>query len=127
VKIAWKHQPLVQIHPHAIPAALAAEAAREQGKFWQMHDKLFENQAALASAPYERLAREIGLDLARFRRAYDSGKYRSRIEEDQRLAQSLGIGGTPTLVVNGERVVGAVPYEQIKAVVDRKLAETARR
>jgi len=126
VKIAWKHQPLVQIHPHAIPAALAAEAAREQGKFWEMHDKLFENQSALPTAPYERFAREIGLDVARWKRAYDSGKYRSRIEEDQRLAASLGIGGTPTMVVNGERLVGAVPYDQIKAVVDRKLAEARR-
>ncbi|HSN92441.1 MAG TPA: thioredoxin domain-containing protein [Anaeromyxobacteraceae bacterium] len=123
VKIAWKHQPLVQIHPHAIPAALAAEAAREQGKFWEMHDKLFANQAALPAAPYEQYAREIGLDVARWKQAYDSAKYRPRIEEDQRLAASLGIQGTPTLVVNGERVVGAVPYEQLKAVVDRKLAE----
>ena len=123
VKIAWKHQPLVSIHPQAMPAALAAEAAREQGKFWQMHDKLFENQGALSSAPYERYARELGLDVQRFKSAYDSGKYRSRVEEDQRLAARLGIGGTPTMVVNGERVVGAVPFEQLKGIIDRKLGE----
>jgi protein-disulfide isomerase len=123
VKIAWKHQPLVSIHPQAMPAALAAEAAREQGKFWQMHDKLFENQGALSSAPYERYARELGLDVQRFKSAYDSGKYRSRVEEDQRLAARLGIGGTPTMVVNGERVVGAVPFEQLKGIIDRKLSE----
>jgi protein-disulfide isomerase len=123
VKIAWKHQPLVSIHPNAMPAALAAEAAREQGKFWQMHDKLFADQGALASAPYERYAKELGLDVQRFKSAYESGKYRSRVEEDQRLAARLGIGGTPTMVVNGERVVGAVPFEQLKSVIDRKLAD----
>jgi protein-disulfide isomerase len=123
VKIVWKHQPLVQLHPQAMPAALAAEAAREQGKFWEMHDKLFQNQAQLGAAPYEQLAREIGLDVPRFKRAFDTAKYKGRIEEDQKLAASLGIGGTPTMVVNGERVVGAQPYASLKPIIDRKLAE----
>jgi protein-disulfide isomerase len=123
VKIVWKHQPLVQLHPQAMPAALAAEAAREQGKFWEMHDKLFENQTALGTAPYERFAQEIGLDVPRFKRAYETAKYRARVEEDQKQAVALGIGGTPTMVVNGERVVGAQPYESLKTILDRKLAE----
>jgi protein-disulfide isomerase len=127
VKVVWKHQPLVQIHPNAVPAALAAEAAREQGKFWQMHDKLFQNQRDLGPATYERCAREIGLDMGRWKSAFDSAKGRPRIDEDQKVAASLGISGTPTMVVNGERVVGAVPFEQLKAVIDRKLAEAGSR
>jgi protein-disulfide isomerase len=123
VKVAWKHQPLTQIHPQAVPAALAAEAAREQGKFWQMHDKLFENQRDLTPATFERYAKELGLDVKRWKASYETAKFQPRIDEDQKLAASLGIGGTPTMVVNGERVVGAVPYEQLKAVIDRKLAE----
>jgi len=121
VRIVWKHQPLA-FHPNAMPAALAAEAAREQGKFWPMHDKLFENQQQLSDATYERIARDVGLDLGRWKAAYASGKYRSRVEEDARLAASLGVNGTPTMFVNGEQVVGAVPFETLKAKIDQKLA-----
>jgi protein-disulfide isomerase len=124
VKVAWKHQPLTQIHPQAVPAALAAEAAREQGKFWPMHDKLFENQRDLSASTFERYAKDLGLDVKRWKASFETAKFQPRIDEDQKLAASLGIGGTPTMVVNGERVVGAVPYEQLKAVIDRKLAES---
>jgi protein-disulfide isomerase len=121
VKVVWKHQPLA-FHQQAMPAAEAAEAAREQGKFWQMHDRLFAAQRELAPDTYERLAREIGLDLRRFQDATRSGKHRARIQEDQQQATRVGASGTPTMFVNGERVVGAVPFEQLKAVIDRKLA-----
>ena len=67
-------------------------------------------------------AREIGLDVGRFKAAVASGKFKARIQEDDALASRLGIDGTPTLVVNGEKVVGAVPFENLKAVIDRKLA-----
>ncbi len=121
VRIAWKHKPL-GFHPNAMPAAEASEAAREQGKFWQMHDKMFGAQQELSPASYERWAREIGLDVARFKATVASGKYKARIQEDDQQAGRLGIDGTPTLVVNGEKVVGAVPFESLKAVIDRKLA-----
>jgi protein-disulfide isomerase len=122
VRIVFRHQPL-PFHPNALPAAKATMAANKQGKFWEMHDKLFENQTALGTAPYERFAQEIGLDVPRFKRAYETAKYRARVEEDQKQAVALGIGGTPTMVVNGERVVGAQPYESLKTILDRKLAE----
>jgi len=122
VRIAWKHKPL-PFHPNALPAAEAAEAAREQGKFWQMHDKLFEGQQQLSPAAYEKWAQELGLDMARFRAAVSSGKFKTRIQEDDALASRLGIDGTPTMMVNGEQVVGAVPFENLKAVIDRKLAK----
>lgn len=120
VRVAWKHKPL-PFHPNAMPAAEAAEAAREQGKFWQMHDKMFGAQQELSPAAYERWAREIGLDLPRFKATVASGKWKARIQEDDALASRLGIDGTPTLVVNGEKVVGAVPFESLKAVIDRQL------
>jgi protein-disulfide isomerase len=120
VRIVWKHQPL-PFHPNAVPAAEAAEAAREQGKFWQMHDRLFAAQRELSPDTYERLAREIGLDVRRFQESVRSGKARSRIQEDQRLASRIGAEATPTLFVNGERVEGAVPFATLKAVIDRKL------
>ncbi len=121
VRIAWKHQPL-PFHPNALPAAKAAEAAREQGKFWQMHDRLFASQRELAPDAYDRFARELGLDLRRFQESSRSDKARVRIEEDQRLAARIGAQATPTMFVNGEKVEGAVPFATLKAVIDRKLA-----
>jgi protein-disulfide isomerase len=121
VRVVWKHQPLA-FHPNALPAAEAAEAAREQGKFWQMHDRLFAAQRELSPQTYERAAQEIGLDLRKFQLALRSGSARSRILEDQRVAAQIGAQATPTMFVNGEKVEGAVPFEQLKAVIDRKLA-----
>jgi protein-disulfide isomerase len=121
LRIVWKHQPL-PFHQRAMPAALAAEAARQQGKFWEMHDKLFENQRDLSPDSFERFARELGLDVARFRAAMQDPGLRGRVEQDQALAQKLGANGTPTFIVGGERVVGAVPFETFRPVIDRQLA-----
>jgi protein-disulfide isomerase len=122
VRIAWKHQPL-PFHPNALPAAEAAEAAREQGKFWEMHDALFENQQALSPETYEKLARKLGLNVQAFKASLASGKAKARISQDQALAAQIGANGTPTMFVNGEKVEGAVPFENIKAVIDRALAK----
>jgi len=126
VRVVWKHQPL-SMHPNALPAAIAAEAAREQGKFWEMHDRMFANQAALAPESYQRWAGELGLDLDRFRRALHDQALAQRVADDQSLAARVGAGGTPTFFVNGERVVGAVPFEQLRSVIDRQLSRSARR
>jgi protein-disulfide isomerase len=123
VRIVWKHQPLPSLHPEAVPAALAAEAARQQGKFWEMHDKLFENQRALGASAYEGFARELGLDLARFRTAMADPRTRERVQADQEVAAKVGATGTPTFFVNGERLVGAMPYDAFKAAIDRALAK----
>jgi protein-disulfide isomerase len=120
VRIVWKHQPL-PFHPNALPAAEAAEAAREQGKFWPMHDRLFAAQQQLSPDLYERVARELKLDVAKFQDATRSGRGKARIAEDQRIAAQVGANGTPTMFVNGEKVEGAVPFETLKAVIDRKL------
>ena len=101
--------------------AKAAEAAREQGKFWQMHDRLFAAQRELSPETYERLAKDLGLDLRRFQESIRSGKGQTRIEDDQRLAARIGAQATPTMFVNGEKVEGAVPFATLKAVIDRKL------
>ncbi|HEY6005312.1 MAG TPA: thioredoxin domain-containing protein [Anaeromyxobacter sp.] len=121
VRLVWKHQPL-PFHPNALPAAEAAEAAREQGKFWEMHDRLFSSQRELSPDTYEKIAREIGLDVRRFQEATRSGRAKGRIQDDQRLAARVGANGTPTMFVNGEKVEGAVPFGTLKAVIDRKLA-----
>ena len=126
VKVVWKHEPLT-MHPNALPAAEAAEAAREQGKFWQMHDKLFESQGSLTPDAFERHARELGLDLARFKESMQSHRNRQRIDDDVALAGRVGATGTPTFFINGEKVVGAQPFEAFKSVIDRQLQKTAQR
>ncbi len=126
VRVVWKHQPL-PMHSQAVPAALAAEAARQQGKFWQMHDKLFQNQQALDQQSLERYAGEVGLDLGRFRTAQQDPKLKARIEEDQALASRLGINATPTFVVNGEQLVGAQPFDKFKEVIDAQLQKVAKK
>jgi protein-disulfide isomerase len=117
VRVVWKHLPL-SFHPNAMPAALAAEAAREQGKFWEMHDRLFANQAGLSDATYLQYARELGLDLKRFQEAMQSPRLRARVQEDLAAAGAAGVTGTPTFVVNGEVVVGA---GGLVAAVQRRL------
>jgi protein-disulfide isomerase len=125
VRVVWKHQPL-SIHAQAVPAAQAAEAAREQGKFWQMHEKLFANQTALDGASLSRYAREIGLDTARFERFVSAGKGAARIEEDQKLGNSVGASATPTMFFNCRLVVGAKPFEQFKAIADEEIQKVDR-
>ncbi len=126
VRLVWKHLPL-PFHPNAMPAALAAEAAREQGgsvKFWAMHDKLFANQGALSEITYEQYARELGLNQTRFKKDVADPRLRARVQEDAQLAQTLGVNGTPTFVVNGEKVVGSAA---LKGAVERQLLARARK
>jgi len=122
LRVVWKHQPL-PFHQQAMPAATAAEAAREQGKFWQMHDLLFENQQSLGPAQYEQWASKIGLDSKKFQSAIASDKGKTRIQEDSQLGTKVGANGTPTLFVNCRQIVGAQPYENFKKMVDEELAK----
>ncbi|HVP69612.1 MAG TPA: thioredoxin domain-containing protein [Anaeromyxobacteraceae bacterium] len=122
VRIVWKHQPL-PFHSQAMPAASAAEAAREQGKFWQMHDLLFENQQSLGPAQYEQWAAKLGLDSKKFQAAESSDKTKARIQEDMQLGSKVGANGTPTLFVNCRQIVGAQPYESFKKMVDEEIAK----
>ncbi|MBX7101899.1 MAG: thioredoxin domain-containing protein [Myxococcaceae bacterium] len=120
VRLAFKHQPL-PFHNNAKPAAMAAMAANEQGKFWQMHDKLFANQGALERANLDAYAKEIGLDMAKFKAAMDSNKFDAQITADSNEGMKVGANGTPTFFINGRQVVGAQPIEAFKAVIDEEL------
>jgi protein-disulfide isomerase len=125
-RITWKHLPLA-FHPNALPAAKAAEAARAQGKFWEMHDRLFAGQQALSESAYLKAAKELGLDVARFRKDMASAATARRIAEDQQLAASIGATGTPTLFVNCRRIVGAQPFEAFRVMIDDELGKAEAR
>jgi protein-disulfide isomerase len=120
VRIVYKNNPL-PMHPHSEIAAEASLAAGAQGKYWEMHDKLFANRDHLERADLEKYAGEIGLNLATFKADLDSGKFKKRILEDQAMAQNFQAGGTPHFFIDGKRVVGAQPFESFKAVIDEDL------
>ena len=120
VRIAFKQFPL-PFHDKAHLAAEAALAANEQGKFWQMHDKMFANQQALDRPSLEKYAQEIGLDMAKFKAALDSGKFKDKVDAEDKEGAAVGVIGTPTFFINGIRLVGAQPLDAFKAVIDKQL------
>ncbi|ANV83073.1 disulfide bond formation protein DsbA [Picosynechococcus sp. PCC 7003] len=97
VTLAYKHLPLAQIHPQAIAAAEASWAAQQQGKFWEYHDQLFENQDRLGEELYQEIAENLGLDMAKFEG--DRQNAQPAIQKDLELAQQLGLNGTPFFVL----------------------------
>jgi protein-disulfide isomerase len=125
VRISFRNYPL-PFHNNAAGAAEAGAAAAAQGKFWQMHDKMFANQQALDRASLEKYAQEIGLDVGKFKSDLDSHKYKAQVDADVAYAnQNSGGGGfgTPTFFINGHKIPGAVPYEQFAQVIDAELAK----
>lgn len=109
LKFEYKHFPLISIHPLAVPAAKAAEAAAQQGKFFEMHDKLFENQTTWAASSnpvrfFEGYASEIGLDVELFKQHYKSSLIEDAIEADFEKARELGLTSTPSFFLNGEKM-----------------------
>lgn len=103
VRFVYKFYPLGS-HPHGEIAARAAIAAMNQGKFWEMHHKLFENQEHLEQADLERYAREIGLDLPKFKKDFTAEETTQRIEKDKKQAEEVGLEGTPFIFINGREV-----------------------
>lgn len=120
VRIVWKHLPL-SIHEHAMDAALAAEAARNQDKFWEYHDKLFANQDKLDIESLKRYARELGLDMARFEADRSNPESRKKVEADMAEARTLAVSSTPSFFINGRFVRGAQPFETFAKVIDEEL------
>jgi protein-disulfide isomerase len=116
----WKHLPL-EIHKDAPGAHLAAMAANKQGKFWEFHDKLFENQRELNAASYRKHAQAIGLDTARFEKDLLDLTLQKPIDEDKAEAKELGVTGTPGFFVNGRFLSGAKPFEDFAKVIDAEL------
>jgi protein-disulfide isomerase len=101
VRFAFRHNPLEEVHPHALMAAQAAECAGGQGQFWPMHDLLFENQLHLKANQLRGYAERLGLDMARYTAEMDDQVYLQRIREQQRSGRDSGVRGTPTFFVNG--------------------------
>lgn len=117
IVIEFKHFPL-SFHPDARLAAQASLAAKEQGKFWEMHDLLFANRMNLQRSSLLRFAQELGLDLDRFRQDLDSERLKMLIENDIAEGTKLGVNSTPSFLVNGRGYSGAKSFDQLKQLVE---------
>lgn len=124
VKIVLKNLPLTSIHDYAEQAALAALAAREQGKFWPFHDELFESKA-LNDKVIESIAKKLGLDLKQFKKDMGSEKVQQQLNIDVNDANKAGVGGTPTLFVNGRKVKNR-GIQPIQKMIDQELQRIKR-
>ena len=112
----------------SVNAALAARAAQEQGRFWEYHDVLYENQGSVNSGAFSDealvgFAEKVGLDTEQFEAALTSGRYESVVQSDLREAQNAGIQGTPSFTINGQRLVGPQPLEVFEQVIEAELAK----
>jgi diadenylate cyclase len=118
LRFAFRHFPLDPLHPRARRAAEAAEAAASQGRFWEMHDLLYENQEDLEDEDLRRYAAELGLDLGRFEDDLANGRHTERVQEDRHGGERSGVEGTPAFFVNGLRYEGPLGLDGLLAAVE---------
>ena len=117
LRFVYRNFPLTEIHPHALHAALAAEAAAVQGKFWEMHDYIFHHQHTLEDADLAQFAEAVGLDVQRYVRDMTGKATLVRIEEDVESGERSGVQGTPTFFINGILYRGSWEHEALLAAL----------
>lgn len=124
-KVRWVYRdfPLLQMHPNAMPAAVAANCARRQGKFWEMHHALFAKMRELGEELYPRLAKDLNLDLEKFEACRKSGEEEEEVLADLEVGQSLGINGTPAYFINGRKLSGMLQPQRLHAIIEEELAK----
>ncbi|MCX6038212.1 MAG: DsbA family protein [Chloroflexi bacterium] len=121
IRFVYRDLPLPG-HPESLPAAEAANCAGEQGAYWKFHDALFSGQYALGRAAYEQYAADLGLEPAAFTACLDDHRTQNEVRADAADATRLGLTGTPSFVINGRILIGALPFEDFKAIIDEELA-----
>ncbi len=126
IRLVYRDFPL-PIHPLAPKAAEASHCADDQGKYWEMHDKMFASQGKLEVDALKQYAREVGLDGDKFDRCLDGGEKAKVVAEHHKAGEGLGVTGTPAFFVNGRLLTGAQPLEEFKELVDAELNTVARK
>ncbi len=121
LRFVFRNFPLTQAHPYALIAAEAAEAAALQGKFWEMHDLLFEKQHLLKPEVIPSWAKSIGLNFEQFENDIKQGVVEKRIKEDRQSGIRSGVNGTPTFFINGTRYDGSPDYASLLAALESEL------
>jgi len=122
IRFVWKDFPLTQIHPQAFKAGEAAHCAGDQGKYWELHDVLFNKQSELQLDDLKRHALTLGLNVDAFNQCLDSSKHAERVRDGVAEGGQVGVNSTPTIFINGRRFSGAQPYEVFAAAIDEELA-----
>lgn len=125
-KVRMIYKDFAFLGPESSAAGEAAECAKDQGKYWEYHDALFnkevadglENNGNLSSSALKALASDIGLDRGQFDSCVDSRKYKSEVEKDYKDGQAIGVRATPTLFINGQKIEGALPYDIFKEIIE---------
>lgn len=125
IKLVFRDFPLESIHPHAMRAAEAAGCAFEQGKFWEYHDLMFQNQDKMNQGDklHEAAAKQLGLDMNKFVECVKSGRRQAEIRKDMEDGNKYGVNSTPTFFVNGKALRGALPLENFTELIDEELAK----
>jgi protein-disulfide isomerase len=121
VRFVYKNYPL-PFHKQAMPAAKAAVAAGNQGKFWEMHDKIFENYRTLNDDYYAKAAGELGMDVEKFNTDFEGAETKALVDKEMAEARENGVRGTPTIFINGKKPQGR-SFELYKGIVDGILKE----
>ena len=123
LRFVFRNFPLSQMHPHAESAAETAEFAGAHGKFWEMHDALYENQERLGGPLYLELAQKVGLPPTELQQALQEGAYKERVRADFSSGVRSGVNGTPTFFVNGKRHDGPFDYESLVLAIDEAIGK----
>ncbi|MFZ6027250.1 MAG: DsbA family protein [Chloroflexota bacterium] len=121
IRFVYRDFPLFNIHPEALPAAIAANCAGEQGKYYEFHNSLFDGKYGLNADAYTKYASDLNLDGEQFAACVETQKYSDEVMADYEWATTLGIQSTPTFFINGIPLVGAQPLETFKMVIDWEL------
>jgi len=121
IQVIYKHFPLVNIHENAFRAAIAAECSRDQDRFEEYHNVLFQNQQNLKEKSLQNYARNFGMDMGKFNSCLANKETLPRIQNDVYDSFAAGIGATPSFIIAGEKYEGAIPYEQMKIAIDANL------
>jgi|SRR5205809_903656 protein-disulfide isomerase len=123
IRFVFRHFPLTQIHPDAALAAEAAEAAAAQGKFWEMHDMLYENQDALDPQSLSSYAGDLDLNVPQFQLELHEHTHQPRVREDFTSGIRSGVNGTPSFFINGRRHDGAWDLESLMAAIEEEMEQ----
>ena len=121
LQFAFRHFPLSNVHEYAFPAAIAAEAAGRQGKFWEMHDMIFERQSLLSGNAFLEFAKELGLKIPAFKMDLQDPKLGEKVEVDFESGMRSGVNGTPSFFVNGDKHDGPFNYASLASAVEEKM------
>ena len=120
LRVEYRHFPLEQ-HTRAKPAAIASQCAHEQGMFWRYHDYLYENPQALSDNDFVQYAEKLKLDTGRFKSCLSSKSAANTVNRDSNIARKLGVDGTPSIYINGIKLIGLLPLPLIRVIIDHEL------